>query len=59
MAWALTLLQDADILRTYEDFAMDEVYATDDIYTQLPTPLTPQPAGPNLRTRLTAPEGQN
>jgi len=51
MAWALTLLQDPETLRTYEDFAREAVYEMEDTQPQAPSPRHAEPNTTPLPTR--------
>jgi ribonuclease BN (tRNA processing enzyme) len=43
MAWALTLLQNPDTLRTYEDFAREAAYETEDTQPHASNPQSAEP----------------
>jgi hypothetical protein len=58
MEWALTLLQDPETLRTFEDFAMEAAYETEDTQPPASNPQTRRAQAhptPPLRHRRTKP----
>ena len=63
MAWALTLLQDPETLRTYEDFAREAAYEMEDTHPPATSPPTrrtqahPTPPSCHKRTELLNQEG--